>query len=210
MITLEDIRIIEENYPARDHNNKKGDLGFGLIHYGLIKNLGQCRVLVVGSQKGFVPAICALACKETGGFVDFVDAGLELKDKGSWGGVGIWKRAGNEYWEPLAVEKHIKIHCTSSSGFVSGLERIPIVYGYIYIDGNHSYAGVKADYKRFWPFLREGGMMAFHDVMVDKVTDYGRCGVKRFWEWVSNKHRNCVTISTSAGLGIIQKGGGVE
>ena len=51
-------------------------LGFGLLHYALVRNLRCRRVLVVGSQRGFVPAVCGVACRDQGfGSVDFVDAG---------------------------------------------------------------------------------------------------------------------------------------
>ena len=33
----------------------------------------------------------------------------------------------------------------------------------VFIDGDHSYAGVKADVERFSPFVREGGCLALHD-----------------------------------------------
>jgi hypothetical protein len=35
--------------------------------------------------------------------------------------------------------------------------------GLVYIDGDHSYMGVKSDIQSYWPKLVEGGIMAFHD-----------------------------------------------
>lgn len=35
--------------------------------------------------------------------------------------------------------------------------------GLIYIDGDHTYNGVRADINSFWPKLINGGIMAFHD-----------------------------------------------
>lgn len=35
--------------------------------------------------------------------------------------------------------------------------------GLIYIDGDHSYNGVKADIRSYWSKLVDGGIMAFHD-----------------------------------------------
>ncbi len=34
---------------------------------------------------------------------------------------------------------------------------------FCYIDGDHSYNGVKRDINAFWPKLKSGGIMAFHD-----------------------------------------------
>ena len=34
-------------------------------------------------------------------------------------------------------------------------------YGYVYIDGDHSYRGVKLDFEMFWPQLIRGGFWQF-------------------------------------------------
>ena len=34
---------------------------------------------------------------------------------------------------------------------------------FIYLDGDHSYAGCLADIKAYWPKLKDGGIMAGHD-----------------------------------------------
>ncbi|CAJ1935749.1 unnamed protein product [Cylindrotheca closterium] len=36
-------------------------------------------------------------------------------------------------------------------------------YDFIYLDGDHSYAGVKQEMFYYWPKVRNGGMMAGHD-----------------------------------------------
>lgn len=36
-------------------------------------------------------------------------------------------------------------------------------YDFIFLDAMHDYENVKADIERWWPFVREGGTMAFHD-----------------------------------------------
>lgn len=214
MISKEEIEIIRKHYHARDHNNDydKGNLGFGLVHYSFIRNLKALNILVVGSQRGYVPAICALACKHEGrGMVDFVDAGYDLnikkEKKKSWGGVGLWKTVTGDYWKPLGVEGHIVIFTMTTKHFADCLKRDggQYSYDYIYIDGDHSYKGVKRDYKLFWKYLTHGGFMVFHDVLVEKETPWGKCGVKRFWDEVKQRNPNCVTINQSAGLGMIQK-----
>jgi predicted O-methyltransferase YrrM len=49
----------------------------------------------------------------------------------------------------------------------------------LFIDGDHSYAGVKEDYTRYLKYVRPGGMIIFHDIVIhDKVQD---CQVHRFW-----------------------------
>lgn len=59
------------------------------------------------------------------------------------------------------------------------MDKIKIIKGYsaevaksfkgtidmLYIDGDHSYKSVKTDYESWYPFLKKGGIIAFHDHM---------------------------------------------
>lgn len=206
MLKKETIQKINKHYPARAHNNRGYDLGFGYLHYSFIRNLKPQKVLCVGSQKGFIPAICGIACKDNKqGIVHFVDAGYDCRideehDK-SWGGVGVWKDATKDYWKPIRCEEIINIHCMTTEQFKEKLEPY-VTFGYIYIDGDHSYEGVKRDYDIFYPHLADGGIMAFHDVDVEGETTWGECGVKTFWDEVKVSK---IQILKESGLGIIQK-----
>ena len=209
MINKETIDIIEKYYHARDHNAdyNKNNLGFGLIHYALIRNIRPKNILCVGSHKGYIPSILALACKnESLGIVDFVDAGYSSKVKDevsrAWGGIGIWKTATKDYWKPLGVEDYIDIYCMTIEEFIDKYkERF---YEYVYIDANHSYEGVKGEFELLWERVLVGGFITFHDILVDRTTDAGKCGVKRFWNEIKDNY-SCITINKTAGLGIIQK-----
>jgi predicted O-methyltransferase YrrM len=50
---------------------------------------------------------------------------------------------------------------------------------FLFIDGDHTYEGVKDDFERYSPFVADGGLIAFHDI-VDIEHDLD-CGVDRFW-----------------------------
>jgi len=66
------------------------------------------------------------------------------------------------------------------------------------IDGNHSYEGVKADYERFEPFVKEGGIILLHDVL------WAHKGVvKFFWDEIDYP-KSALPLSKS-GLGIVYK-----
>ncbi len=45
-------------------------------------------------------------------------------------------------------------------------------FGFVYIDGDHSYGGVKADIAAWWPLVFHGGILAGHDYVAVE-----RCGV---------------------------------
>jgi hypothetical protein len=38
---------------------------------------------------------------------------------------------------------------------------------FLYIDGNHDYKSAKTDYELYSPFVREGGLIGFHDLMLN-------------------------------------------
>jgi cephalosporin hydroxylase len=44
----------------------------------------------------------------------------------------------------------------------------------LFIDGDHSYRGVSADFRSYRGFVRDGGLVVFHDICPDFKTRYGR------------------------------------
>ena len=66
------------------------------------------------------------------------------------------------------------------------------------IDGDHSYSGVKADYEKWMPFVKEGGMILMHDVL------WAHKGViKFFWDEVALP-KISLPFSKS-GMGVVSK-----
>lgn len=50
---------------------------------------------------------------------------------------------------------------------------------FLFIDGDHSYEGVRADYELYSPLVRKGGLIAFHDIC-EHPPETG-CEVRKFW-----------------------------
>lgn len=196
-------------FDGDEGQNAKGNtafLGFGLLHYAFLRNIRPKRILCIGSRRGFIPAICALACKSNDlGRVDFVDAGYGEKDVGkNWSGVGFWKtNNAKAHFQKLGITPWVTTYVMTSRHFANRMKKN--VYDYIYIDGDHSYKGVKTDYQLFWPRLRAGGFMVFHDVIAQGVLDGGIFGVHRFWKEIQHEHTVLFPFPSSSGLGIIQK-----
>lgn len=63
------------------------------------------------------------------------------------------------------------------------------------IDGGHSYANVKADMERFIPFVKSGGLVLMHDVMVPRYP-----GVRKAFDESGSKEIR----EGSYGLGVIR------
>jgi predicted O-methyltransferase YrrM len=49
---------------------------------------------------------------------------------------------------------------------------------FLFIDGDHTYEGVKQDWEMYSPLVRPGGLIAFHDV----AGNYDDTQVKRHWD----------------------------
>jgi len=83
----------------------------------------------------------------------------------------------------------------------------------LFIDGDHSYDGVKADFANYSPLVRPGGLIVFHDIVPDfgsrhgKPTDSYTGGVPVFWQELKTKHKTSEFIEDPEqdgyGIGII-------
>lgn len=58
------------------------------------------------------------------------------------------------------------------------------IIDFLFIDGDHSYEGVKADYEKYSPFVRKGGLIAFHDICKHSLET--GCEVQKFWHELTN------------------------
>lgn len=56
---------------------------------------------------------------------------------------------------------------------------------FLFIDGDHSYAGVKSDFLMYGPLVGSGGIIAFHDIR----TLTGDHEVHRFWREIRGRYR---------------------
>lgn len=43
---------------------------------------------------------------------------------------------------------------------------------FLFIDGDHSYEGVKQDWEMYSPLVRIGGLIAFHDLRIDEINNF--------------------------------------
>lgn len=67
----------------------------------------------------------------------------------------------------------------------------------LFIDGDHSYQGVKADFENYSPMVRKGGLILFHDIVEDYSTRFGKPtpsytgGVPKFWKELKRAGYSC-------------------
>ncbi len=76
---------------------------------------------------------------------------------------------------------------------------------YLFIDGDHSYDGVKRDFEMYSPLVRSGGIVAFHDICVHAQA--AGCEVSRFWNEVKPGFRHIEIVENWnqgwAGIGVL-------
>lgn len=199
----------QDNWHEHELDAKKGNLGYGWLHYALIRNLKPDKVLIIGSRYGYIPAICALACKHNQtGIVDLVDAGYDQNNPTDkyrhWGGVGFWKKIDpNHHFARFKLNQHIRVHIMTSQKFYDLNKHSS--WQYIYLDGDHSYQGIKTDFTKFWPQLKKEGFLALHDIHIESLGGF-KFGTKKLWkELKKKKDYNAIEISGKFGLGILQK-----
>lgn len=86
----------------------------------------------------------------------------------------------------------------------------------LFIDGDHTYDGVKKDFEMYRHLVRDGGMIIFHDI--NYMSFDPSCEVYKFWDELKNKeefkkysiyeiNHNCSWVSHNevmGGIGVIQ------
>lgn len=76
---------------------------------------------------------------------------------------------------------------------------------FLFIDGDHTYDGVRRDFEMYAPLVRPGGLVAFHDIASHADPT---CQVDRFWNELK-QHHACTEFLADppagwAGLGLVQ------
>jgi predicted O-methyltransferase YrrM len=81
----------------------------------------------------------------------------------------------------------------------------------LFIDGDHSYAGVRADFEAYSSLVRAGGLIGFHDIVPDFTTRFGTPtaadsgGVPEFWRELAAAypdHEELIASPEQDGYGI--------
>lgn len=113
------------------------------------------------------------------------------------------------YYKSFAT-RHEKIHLLREN---SHLERTlntvqNILSGhnldFLFIDGDHTYTGVKADFEMYSPLVRQGGLIALHDICVEPDPT---CKVRDYWNEIKDRFNSMEIVNDPhqgwAGIGVI-------
>jgi predicted O-methyltransferase YrrM len=58
---------------------------------------------------------------------------------------------------------------------------------YLFIDADHTYAGVRRDFEMYGPLVRSGGIVVFHDIVTYRRET--ECQVEKFWNEIKPQYR---------------------
>lgn len=76
---------------------------------------------------------------------------------------------------------------------------------FLFIDGDHTYEGVKRDFNMYLSLVKEGGIIAFHDII--KHSPKSTCNVNKFWNEIKTDYEYLEIIKDIkqnwAGIGVI-------
>jgi len=75
---------------------------------------------------------------------------------------------------------------------------------FLFIDGDHSYNGVKEDFETYGPLVKNGGMIAFHDIILNKENP--QFEAYKYWAEIKHKyeHTEIVIGGQRNGIGLIK------
>lgn len=146
-------------------------LGDGLLIYALIQHMRAKNCVCIGSGGGFIPRIMTQArldlykqnifdskkpSPEWGdiGTTILIDANNGVGGKTDWVDEGSFMR--NEFPCRIVLD-------TSENAYYNFIVKQDIQIDILYIDGNHSFEGVRDDFELFTKNLSKNGLVILHD-----------------------------------------------
>lgn len=77
---------------------------------------------------------------------------------------------------------------------------------FLFIDGDHTYEGIKQDFEMYNEFVKSGGWIGFHDIKDTEFHRNANCRVDKFWKELNFNKIEFIDSSTDfGGIGFIQK-----
>jgi hypothetical protein len=193
--------IMDHAKPLGHHATEAGlNLGFGFMYYAMVRALRPKHVLVIGSGHGFSVICLALGLKDNQqGVLSFVDPSYSLAKNGPFKTIG-----GKDNWsDPQAVRtrfarfgledivRHFKM---TSAEFFSSYEqsRLPKIH-LAFIDGNHSFNDVRADFLGVHRHCVKNSYVLLHDTNIYIRELLKHSGVKRWLQQLAS-HPECFEL----------------
>lgn len=134
---------------------------------------------------------------------------IDLPPKMFKGGYPLWKKY---FYKSFASQNQEINLLRADSHDVRTLDAVKeILKGkqldFLFLDGDHSYEGVKKDFEMYAPLVKNGGVIALHDIALHP-TETG-CEVNKFWDEIKPIYKSYEFIEDKdqkwAGIGVVEK-----
>ena len=162
--------------------------------YSLIMNIRPKNVLCLGSHRGLVPAICALACQENKfGHVDYLTDNYEKEKVRVWLGIPWWEiYKPRTYYSPLNIHKYIKLIKNETS-----LKYNNKKYQCIVINMNRAEINVNHQIKFVLNVLEKEGVIILHNIGMNITSQLDKFNIKHFKQQNKTKSKNIIQINNN-------------
>ncbi len=195
------IKKLEENIRKINRLDETVDLAFTFNYFGLSIRPGQFRneiiqllkivrelqpknIMEIGTAKGGTLFLFSQTADPMARVIS-----VDLPSGKFGGGYSNEKRI---FYKSLAKPKQQIILIRKNAHEVSTLNEVKIALAgkaldFLFIDGDHTYEGVKKDFEMYSSLVRKGGAIAFHDIA--KHPSNSQCEVNRFWNEIKNSYK---------------------
>jgi predicted O-methyltransferase YrrM len=136
-------------------------------------------------------------------------ASLDLPGGTHGGGYPQWKTWLYRRFPPPMQKLHLLRGDSHSLQMLAQLKTVLPGDGkvdFLFIDGDHTYEGVKADFEMYSGLVRPGGLIAFHDIC--RHPEELNCHVDRFWQEVKKNRRTREFVQDpnqgGCGIGVVE------
>ena len=110
----------------------------------------------------------------------------------------------------LIEEGHTVTHFSGSSTtpeFIKGAKKLIPKADFVHIDGNHDYEYALADWENYGILVKEGGLVALHDLEMERRPDEEPPGVGRLYDELEAQGYGCERFVQLKNLGKLHKCG---
>jgi predicted O-methyltransferase YrrM len=168
----------------------------------IFKDLNPKYILEIGTANGGT-----LFCYSKLANPDATIISIDLPEREFEGGYPEWKIP---IYQAFAKEDQKLYLLRKDSHQQETLEEVKKILNgnqldFLFIDGDHSYEGVKKDFKMYSPLVRKGGIIAFHDIINNDPTRLD-IGVPKFWLEVKDRYlfKEIIIDKINYGIGILK------
>jgi cephalosporin hydroxylase len=123
------------------------------------------------------------------------DSGLDMQS-----GRDFLKRS----WAPNVFVVHGDSHAMQSRRQIDEL-LLQDELDFLFIDGDHTYEGVRADYEMYRGFVRKDGFIAFHDINDSMFHRQRNVGVSSLWRELEGPKFEINVKDNWGGIGVLQR-----